>query len=111
MHSPADQFYTEGEVMAALRSFPRCSASGLDGLRPAHLIDLVGPRQAETGAELRKALTRLVNTALRGELPDFFVGTIFGASLCALQKKDVGLRPIPVGSLYRRLATKAGLRV
>ena len=30
----------------------------------------------------------------------------FGASLIALRKKDGGLRPIAVGSVYRRIASK-----
>ena len=43
--SPApNHFYSEGELMAALRSFPVSSSAGHDGLRPAHLLDLVGPR-------------------------------------------------------------------
>ena len=102
--------YTEAEVMEAIRSFPRGSSAGLDGLRPAHLVDLVGPRVGEAGAQLRRALTRLVNTALRADLPNFLVRSVFGASLCALRKKTGGLRPIAVGCLYRRLATKVGLR-
>jgi hypothetical protein len=31
-----------------------------------------------------------------------------GASLCALSKKDGGIRPIAIGSTFRRLASKLG---
>jgi hypothetical protein len=33
---------------------------------------------------------------------------IFGASLCALKKKDGGIRPIAIGNIFRRLAAKIG---
>ena len=34
----------------------------------------------------------------------------FGANLCALSKKDCGIRPIAVGSTLRRLITKVGFK-
>jgi hypothetical protein len=33
---------------------------------------------------------------------------IFGASFCALKKKDGGIRPIAIGNIFRRLAAKIG---
>ena len=44
--------------------------------------------------------------ALGGHLPEFALPAFFGASLIALQKKDGGLRPIAVGSVYRRITAK-----
>ena len=41
-----------------------------------------------------------------GHLPEFALPAFFGASLIALQKKDGGLRPIAVGSVYRRITAK-----
>ena len=38
------------------------------------------------------------------DIPEFARAAVFGATLCALRKKDSGLRPIAVGSFYRRLA-------
>ena len=46
----------------------------------------------------------------RGQLPNFLHGAIFGSTLCALKKKEGGVRSIAVGCTYRRLATKVGLR-
>ena len=46
------------------------------------------------------ALTRL---ALDGGIPECAREAFYGASLCALRKKDGGLRPIAIGSVYRRL--------
>ena len=50
-----------------------------------------------------------MNAILR-EVPDFAVSTFFGATLCALTKKDGGIRPIAVGNTMRRLAAKVGAR-
>jgi hypothetical protein len=47
---------------------------------------------------------------LRGVAHESVVPSFFGATLCALKKKDSGLRPIAVGNTLRRLAAKAGLR-
>ena len=60
--------------------------------------------------KLLTTLTDFVNAILRGEVPDFAVSTFFGATLCALTKKDGGIRPIAVGNTLRRLAAKVGAR-
>ena len=41
---------------------------------------------------------------LSGQVPNFVHGSVFGASLCALQKKVGGVHPITVGCVFRRLA-------
>ena len=51
-----------------------------------------------------------MNFLLSGSLPEFIRRTVFGATLTAFNKADGGLRPIAVGTLYRRLSTKVGLR-
>ena len=43
---------------------------------------------------------------LSGKVVSVICPIIYGTTLCALLKKDGGLRPIAVGSTYRRLATK-----
>ena len=50
-------------------------------------------------------LTSLVNTFLNGQINDF-ARILFSANLTALRKKDVGIRPIAVGNILRRLASK-----
>ena len=97
---------TEAEVMKAIKSFPPSSSAGLDGIRPAHLRSLLSKHTAEAGTRLLTALTALTNVALSGRLPDCATPAFFGASLIALRKKDGGLRPIAVGSVYRRIAAK-----
>ena len=97
---------SEADVMKTINSFPPSSSAGRDGMRPAHLRSLLSKHTAEAGACLLTALTALTNLALSGRLPECAVPAFFGASLIALRKKDGGLRPIAVGSVYRRIAGK-----
>ena len=98
------------DVEAAVKSFSSGSSAGLDGLRPSHLKDLTGYTCGEAGRRLATALTSLVNLALRGEIPSAAREAFFTASLLALEKPCGGIRPIAIGSTYRRLATKVALR-
>ena len=107
---PAPIVATEEDVRKALASFRPGSAGGPDGLRPSHLAALVSRKAAEAGARLLASLTEFVNLILRGEVPEFARPMFYGASLCALMKKDGGIRPIAVGCTLRRLATKVGAR-
>ena len=93
-------------VLAALSSMPAGSGAGLDGLRPKHLQDLTAKSALESGRRLLTSLAKLANVLLSGGVPDFARGALFGASLCALRKKDGGIRPIAVGSVLRRVTAK-----
>ena len=88
----------------SLRTMSSGTSGGLDGIRPLHLQQLTSQGTSEAGHHLLTSLTRLLNVIIRGKVPDFARNAIFGASLCALRKKDGGVRPIAVGSAYRRLA-------
>lgn len=100
---------TEADVLRAINSFPPSSSAGLDGIRPAHLRFLVSRSTSEAGARLLTALTMVTNLALSGQIPDFAAEAFYGASLIALRKKDGGLRPIAIGSVYRRIAAKVAV--
>ena len=101
---------SEEDVRKAVNSFRPGSAGGPDGLRPGHLKTLLSHSSAEAGVRLLTTLTDFVNAILKGEVPDFAVSTFYGATLCALTKKDGGIRPIAVGNTLRRLAAKVGAR-
>ena len=101
---------TQEQVMGGLKSFPTSSASGPDGLRPAHLLSLIGREAGVYGERLQAALTRVCNLVISGQVPVVVQPIFYGASLCALAKKDGGIRPIAVGNTLRRLATKVVLR-
>lgn len=107
---PTPTMASAEDIRRALASFRPGSAGGPDGLRPSHLSALISRKSAEAGARLLTSLTELVNLVLRGEVPEFARNVFYGATLCALGKKDGGIRPIAVGSTFRRLATKVGAR-
>ncbi|XP_061706402.1 uncharacterized protein LOC133525602 [Cydia pomonella] len=96
------------EVSQALGSFNNSSAAGLDGIRPSHLKELTSGSAGENGPRLLEYLTKLCNFLLSGQLNPEVSPYIYGASLCALSKKDGGLRPIAIGSVFRRLTAKLG---
>ena len=108
LHTPA--VCGEEDVRRALASFRPGSAGGPDGIRPGHLQTLTSPKAAEAGSRLLTSLTRLINLVLEGSVPEFVRAIFYGAHLCALNKKDGGIRPIAVGCTLRRLAVKVGIR-
>ena len=97
---------SEDEVTVVLKSFRPSSAGGVDGLRPGHLKDLVAPQTAEAGRRLLKALANLCSKLLRGQISQHARNFLFAANVTALRKKDGGIRPIAVGNVFRRLASK-----
>ncbi|XP_065318667.1 uncharacterized protein LOC135926666 [Gordionus sp. m RMFG-2023] len=82
-HCAAD--FTQEEVRKAILSFHRDSAHGLDGIRPIFLQDITSPVIY---------------------VPSFITPLLFGARLIALQKPNKDIRPIAIGSTYRRLVAK-----
>lgn len=87
-------------------SFANGSSAGSDGLRPQHLKDLVSMSAGEAGNRALRSITKLINFFLAGKLNDEVCELLYGASLCALQKKDGGIRPIAIGTSLRRLTSK-----
>ena len=98
----------EKKIIRSLRSFSGGCCGGIDGLRPAHLLDLVAVSTAEAGLHLHRSITNLTNKILRGDVSDYAVKLIFSSNLTALKKKDGGIRPVAVGNVFRRLAAKVG---
>ena len=100
---------TKEQVMEALNSFPASSGSGLDGIRPNHLVSLTCKGSGAAGERLKTSITNFCNHVISGRVPEAIRHLFYGASLCALAKKDGGIRPIAVGNSLRRLATKVVL--
>lgn len=101
---------TMDEVAQALGSFYSGSAAGLDGIRPGHLKELTSCSAGDNGPRLLGCLTKLSNFLLSGQLNVEVCPYLYGASLCALSKKGGGVRPIAIGSVFRRLVAKLGCR-
>ncbi|KAK8720595.1 hypothetical protein OTU49_013221 [Cherax quadricarinatus] len=100
----------DSDIYKAIMSFPSGSAGGYTGIRPQHLKEMVNPVIGEIAETLLSEITRFVNNSLAGLIPDEIRPFFFGATLCALKKKDGGIRPIAVGNTLRRLVSKAAVR-
>ena len=96
----------EEEVEKVIRSFPQGSSGGPDGIRPAHIKDLISRSAGNAGLKLLSSITRLTNLALQGAICPEVLPIFYGARLVALEKKDGGVRPIAVGNTFRRIAAK-----
>jgi hypothetical protein len=75
-------------------------------MRPQYLKDIISLSAGEAGQRALRALTKLCNFLLSGQLPSEICHLLYGASLCALYKKDGGIRPIAIGNCLRRLTSK-----
>jgi hypothetical protein len=95
----------EQNVREAINSFPAGSSPGLDGMRPQYLKDIISLSAGEAGQKALRALTKLCNFLLSGQLPSEICHLLHGASLCALNKKDERIRPIAIGNCLRRLTS------
>jgi Reverse transcriptase (RNA-dependent DNA polymerase) len=102
---------SESAVLAAVKSFAPGSAAGLDCLRPQHLKDMLALNIGDAGRKLLCRLTEFVNLCLAGRIPNALKPVFCGASLCALNKKGGGVRPIAVGCTLRRLCAKVACKV
>ena len=94
---------SESLLMDCLKSFPKGSAPGLDGYRAEHLIDACSTTQ---NVSLLTIITNFTSMILSGYVPLEVREWLGGGRLCALPKKDGGIRPICMGSVWRRLASK-----
>ena len=68
---------------------------------------MIGAHTGAAGQLLLTRLTEFTNVCLSGRVPLVVRPVFCGASLCALSKKDGGIRPIAVGCTLRRLVAKA----
>lgn len=99
----------EKKISEGVFSFPYGSASGIDGLSPQHLKDLIAKSNGEASIKLLEALTKLSNLMLSGQVNEMIVPIIYGANLCALSKDENDVRPIAVGCCYRHQNLHTGL--
>ena len=72
---------------------------------PEHLSNAIGCNNPEQSRMAIQKLTRLINFCSASGFPNHFGPTLCNASLTALKKK-IGVRPIAVGEVFRRLVTK-----
>lgn len=101
---------SETDVQQSIKSFDSGSAPGMDGFYPQYFKDLTSVSSLNAGNESITTLTNLCNFILRGKVKEEICQYVYGASLCALTKKDGGIRPIAVGLSLRRLVSKLACR-
>ena len=112
VHSPLPLKVPPYDIVVAIKSFPAGSSCGLDGLKPQHLKDMMTGRQSsgDVGQRLLSKLSEFTNLCLSGDIPDIICPVFFGATSCALSKKNGGIRPIAAGCTLRRLVAKSACR-
>jgi len=96
----------ESMVLSCLRGFPKGTSPGASKLRAQHLLDAVAGSTAPAARECLLSLTCLMNHLLSGKGPSCLAPWLCGAPLTALLKKSGGVRPIAVGEVLRRLASR-----
>ncbi|XP_026383543.1 uncharacterized protein LOC113279040 [Papaver somniferum] len=94
------------DVLLALKSFPKGTSCGRDGLRAQHLLDAMSGASAAIADDLLQSITGVVNLWLAGKCPSILGEFVASAPLTPLLKPGGGLRPIVVGTIWRRLCSK-----
>ena len=100
---------TVDDIRKGVMSFQPGSAAGITGLRPQHLKDCLG--KGEDIEQFLRTLTTFCNLLLAGNVPRNIKPIIAGANLCALAKKEGGIRPIASGDVLRRLTAKCAAKI
>ncbi|GJW30404.1 putative reverse transcriptase domain-containing protein [Tanacetum coccineum] len=93
-------------VLDRIKSFPRGTSCGRDGLRAQHLMDCLSGAAVAISDELVSSITQVVNLFLDGKCPKRLGEYIASAPLTPLVKPGGGIRPIAVGTVWRRLVSK-----
>ena len=91
----------EKKIIRSLRSFSGGCCGGIDGLRPAHLLDLVAVSTPEAGLHLRRSITNLTNKILRGDVSDYAVKLLFFIQSHRFEEER---RRYPTGSGRQRVS-------
>ncbi|GKF34788.1 hypothetical protein Tco_0107988, partial [Tanacetum coccineum] len=93
-------------VFDRIRSFPKGTSCGRDGLRAQHLMDILGWTASTVADNLLGSITGVVNLFLSGKCPSQLGEYIAIAPLTPLIKPDGGIRLITIGTVWRSLVSK-----
>ncbi|GJS71154.1 putative reverse transcriptase domain-containing protein [Tanacetum coccineum] len=97
-------------VFGCIKSFPKGTSCGRDGLRAQHILDALCGEGSATATDLLKAITSVVNLWLARRCPPILAEFVASAPLMPLLKPDNGIRPIAVGTIWRRLVSKVTVK-
>ena len=98
--------FAPNQVVGGIQSFRSGSAPGPSGFRPEHLKAVISTKVPSRRQKAIAAITAFINHIVDGRLPAACAPFFFGARLFAAKKKNGGHRPIAVGNIHRRLASK-----
>ncbi|XP_065315420.1 uncharacterized protein LOC135924293 [Gordionus sp. m RMFG-2023] len=93
------------ELIKTILSFNKNSTGGIDGFRPSYFQFLINPKNPHKDTFVN-SLVILSENILNNDLPSQIHQILFGARLIAFTKPDGGVRPIAIGSFFRRLLAK-----
>ncbi|KAJ0898259.1 putative reverse transcriptase domain-containing protein [Helianthus annuus] len=97
-------------VLGCIKSFPKGTSCGRDGLRAQHLLDALCGEGSVIAVSLLRAISVVVNLFLWGGCPRSLAEFVASAPLTPLLKPDNGIRPIAVGSIWRRVVYKVAMK-
>ena len=104
---PATLSVSPEMILSCLSSFPKGPSPGSSNFRIQHLFEPICGSWAPASRECLRSLTLWLNHLLSGKAHPLLAPWLCGAPLTALHKKcQQGFRPIAVGEIFRRLASK-----
>ncbi|GJS12032.1 putative reverse transcriptase domain-containing protein [Tanacetum coccineum] len=87
-------------VFGCIKSFPKGTSCGRDGLRAQHILDALCGEGSATATSLLKAITLVINLWLAGRCPPILAEFVASAPLTPLLKPDNGFGLLKVLSEY-----------
>ncbi|GJT05624.1 hypothetical protein Tco_0840086 [Tanacetum coccineum] len=95
-------------VFSCIKSFSKGTSCGRDGLK--HILDALCGEGSATATYLLKVITSVFNFWLAGRCSPILAEFVASAPLMPLLKPDNGIRPIAVGTIWRRLVSKVSMK-
>nr|GEU60662.1 putative reverse transcriptase domain-containing protein [Tanacetum cinerariifolium] len=95
-------------IFGCLKSFPTGTSYGRDGLRAQHILDALRGEGSATAIDLLKTITSVINFWLARMCSPILAEFVASAPLTPLFKQDNGVRPIAIGTIWRRLVSMCG---
>ncbi|GJY86263.1 putative reverse transcriptase domain-containing protein [Tanacetum coccineum] len=95
-------------VFGCIKSLPKGTLCGRDGLRGQHILDALCREGSAT--DLLKTITSVINLWLAGRCPPILAECVAFHPLTPLLKPDNGIQPIAVGTIWRRLVSKVATK-
>jgi hypothetical protein len=110
MFSEAPLVVEVDSVLKCIKSFPKETSYGRDGLRAQHLLDALCGEGSYVTRDLLCAITLMVNQWLGGRCPLSLEEIVASAPLIPLLKHDGGIHPIAIGTIWRCLISNIAMK-